>query len=64
MPGTVLRALQGLNEGTEPAASAQIISSYHYYYLLMWGVSCTGCGDLECGRDCKNTGNVQPPLFF
>lgn len=58
MPGTVLRALQGLNEGLEHVVSVQVISSYDYYYLPTWGVSCTGHGDLECGGDCKNTGNV------
>ena len=58
MPGTVLWALQGLNEGLELVVSAQVISSYDYYYLPTWVVSCTGQRDLECGGDCKNTGNV------
>ena len=58
MPGTVLRVLQGFSEVAEHAVSAQVAGSYYYYYLPTWGVSCAGYGDLECGRDRKNKGNV------
>ena len=60
----MLRALQGFSEGAEHAVSTQVTSSYCYYYLPTWGVSCAGYGDLECGGDRKNTGNVWPPLFL